>query len=284
MWGDLIEGTAPTCTETGSGIRTCTLNNLHTENRIIAARGHDEGEWHITKEAESEADGTKVLRCTRDNFVLDTGNIEALGHDWNGWEISTINISKKTCSRCTEKNNGKIGDTGPGGGKIFYVLPTGFSMTDDNSTAYYLEASPSDMQITLTWNSPSCIPYYLGGTGDSYIYIFGTESAIGTGRFNTALILSLDPDAPAAKACSIFNNNGVADWFLPSIDELNELYERRNIISNLITTSTSDYSYCYWSSQSSSYGFDPWAKNFSNGIQGPWGSENKLSVRAIRAF
>jgi uncharacterized repeat protein (TIGR02543 family) len=122
-------------------------------------------------------------------------------------------------------------NTGPGGGKVFYYNAAGFTMTDNNQVCHYLEAAPADIR-DLLWASP----------GYTSTDISGTETAIGTGRKNTALILARDANAPAAKACRDYRGpNNLTDWFLPSKDELNEMYINRVYVVN-ITTSR------YWSS------------------------------------
>jgi hypothetical protein len=159
------------------------------------------------------------------------------------------------------------GDTGPGGGKIFYRDEAGFthytSRTDNvGIKAYYLEAAPVDIPDNLKWASPE---YYSTNVSN-------TEGAIGTGKRNTARILFIDTNAPAAKACSEYSNNGITDWFLPSIVELNQLYVNRNAVGIPYKE--------YWSStqesQYSAYTYDfPYIKEIK---------EHSCSVRAIRAF
>ena len=155
-----------------------------------------------------------------------------------------------------------LGDTGPGGGKIFYVSVEGFTMTDDNSTAHYLEAAPDD----------------IGELGWSWTNITGTATAIGTGRKNTAVILATDANAGAAKACNDYSNGGKTDWFLPSIDELNQLYVNRNSVGNMVTSDPCRY----WSS-SQFYG-SPLGLNFSNGEDNEGYNNDGRLVRAVRAF
>jgi len=114
----------------------------------------------------------------------------------------------------------KIGSIGPGGGKIFYISEEGFTveMVDPSQsyTAHYLEAAIGIEKggISTQWASQR---------HDS-TNIKGTAAAIGTGRKNTGIILAADPDAPAAKWCDAFSNNGFDDWFLPSSNEVREMY------------------------------------------------------------
>ena len=167
-----------------------------------------------------------------------------------------------------------LGDTGPGGGKIFYVSATGFYMTDNSQLCYYLEAAPDDMGTKLAWASSAFIPPAQGGTGN-WVSITGTTQAIGAGRNNTALILATDAAAPAAKACNDYSNNGKNDWFLPSELELNQLYVNRTSVGNMEV-------YPYWSSSQVT---NNTANSIqSNGAQPGDGKYNIYSVRAVRAF
>jgi hypothetical protein len=129
----------------------------------------------------------------------------------------------------------KIGDTGPGGGIIFYVAPDGFTLVDTGETAYYLEAAPAFMQTSTRWST---------ATESPFIDISGTGTAIGTGRRNTALILLLDPTAPAAKLCSDFTGGGKNDWFLPSRNELEEMV-KQGLTGNDISFWSSSQSFQY---------------------------------------
>jgi len=120
----------------------------------------------------------------------------------------------------------KIGETGPGGGIIFYYNPQGFNFyTSANDTTgkicHYLEAAPHDIPQQIAWASSAF----------TNTPINGTEYAIGTGKRNTDLILAMDANAPIVKACNDYSNNGKNDWFLPSIDELVELYNQRAYIT-----------------------------------------------------
>ena len=153
----------------------------------------------------------------------------------------------------------KIGDTGPGGGKIFYINLAGFEVSTTSSATsslkstticHYLEVAP-DEKSEDTWASKANFPPGAGdgsGTGN-WLKITGTKEGIGTGRMNTELILAKDPNAPPAKYCKNYAGGGLTDWYLPSIDELEQVFPLKDIIgANAIQ---------YWSSTESDY-VDPY--------------------------
>ena len=104
----------------------------------------------------------------------------------------------------------KIGDRGPAGGYIFYINENAGS-----GEWKYLEAAPEDLSGSYKWGSD--------GT-------HGTDTAIGKGQSNTkALMEAKKNDSslsfPAAEECDKYTYGGYDDWFLPSSEELNEMYK-----------------------------------------------------------
>jgi|GEM_PF-5763010 len=63
-YGEPVEITAPTCTETGEAELTCTVCG-HKTTRVIPALGHDWDNGTVTQEANSENDGVMTFTCTR---------------------------------------------------------------------------------------------------------------------------------------------------------------------------------------------------------------------------
>ncbi|MCL2804385.1 MAG: DUF1566 domain-containing protein [Treponema sp.] len=165
-----------------------------------------------------------------------------------------------------------IGDVGPGGGRIFYVADgldgrthgftvQGYGAPGDTGyfvsyTAYYLEAAPENFAGDYQWSTSEYV---------------ATLNGIGAGRRNTALM-----NAPAASVCLNYNGGGKSDWFLPSMEELNELYLSKDNVGM-----GSEWRVFWSSSQYISYYV--WNQNFSTGAQYyDWDVE--VSVRAVRAF
>lgn len=67
-------------------------------------------------------------------------------------------------------------------------------------------------------------------------------SGIGTGKANTvAIAANCDEENIVARFCLDLEANGYNDWFLPSIDELEQMYIHRNLIGNFDTREGSFY-------------------------------------------
>ena len=142
-----------------------------------------------------------------------------------------------------------------GGGIIFYIDGTG---------QHGLISATSDQSTGAQW----------GCYGTS---IPGTSTAIGTGQANTTAIVAGCPTIGiAAQICDALVLNGYSDWFLPSKDELNQMYLQKTVIGGFAN-------YYYWSSSESNNNY-AWYQHFSYGGQSDWNKYYAYDVRAVRAF
>jgi len=128
-----------------------------------------------------------------------------------------------------------VGQTGPGGGKIFYVAATPFACGPTmSSSCTYLEAAPSGWNVgsdpTRTWAQSSPVNYQSTTVNNASSPETATASVIGSGYRNTRAIIlqgNNNPDSSAAALADAYSPNigGVVidDWFLPSLRELNEM-------------------------------------------------------------
>lgn len=114
--------------------------------------------------------------------------------------------------------------------------------------------------------------------GCTGIQIIGaTGLAIGTGNQNTIDIVNTCSESNAAAIiCSSLIWGGYKDWYLPSKDELSELYLHRYIIGGSPEGP-------YWSS-SEHNNTNSWAQDFSTGEQQEQFKSHQLAVRAVRSF
>jgi uncharacterized repeat protein (TIGR02543 family) len=224
---------------------------------------------------------------TRENYVFDgwwTGN------DGTGTQIlpsSTVSLTENSTLYAKWILTPYIS---PSGGYVFYENP---NYAIDGWR--YLEAAPAG------WS---------GGSEDPYYYVFGyhrtsandinmtvgTVEGIGSGKENTRKLVgamgffsyssssgSTMTAAYAAKVCADLEitNDGVLynDWFMPSKDELNLMYQK--LKKNNLGGFSGGY---YWSS--SEYdAYDAWCQYFYNGNQYYYDRYFGSSrVRPVRAF
>lgn len=169
-----------------------------------------------------------------------------------------------------------IGEIGPAGGRVFYENPD--PVTDGWK---YLEAAPSN------WAGFSFDPFIVWQDPSGEIGPNAQGSAIGTGRSNTAAIVAwLDGQEQADRAAQVADASdfgGYHDWFLPSRDELEQMY--LNLYRNDLGQFLDDLS--YWSSTETFEDEFDCATNYSFTDAGGAGHSGKTltyPVRPIRAF
>jgi hypothetical protein len=147
-----------------------------------------------------------------------------------------------------------VGQRGEAGGVIFYC-----------GAPFNLEAAPTDQSPSAPW-------------GCSGTNISGTSTAVGTGQANTTLIVNGCATADiAARICDNLVTGGKSDWYLPSKDELNLMYDNRYNIGGFDT-------YFRWSS-SQGDASNAWQQGFNNTLS--QNNDQKTTgyrVRCIRSF
>ena len=128
-----------------------------------------------------------------------------------------------------------------------------------------------------------------------------TRTLLGQGLANTISIIAASGGSSltsyAAGLASSYNGGGYTDWYLPSKDELNKLYQNRAAIGNFATSGIA----AYWSSsQKGTFNFKDFTE-YAKGITSAWvqlfftdgdaggtqkdlGISNLRRVRAVRVF
>ena len=249
-----------------------TSANKSTSSYVRAVRSF--GEPSIPQEdkylSNAEVSGDEksfVYTCQSHGFTV--GSFVTI----TGISPSTFNVVNKQIISVTTDTFSvepyEIGDTGPGGGIIF-LTPS----TEGNVSEEYFEAAPAPVSVEVqrTWST---------GANQTTVVSGADGTAIGTGEQNTADIVAQSGNVAAtsaAKYCSDLVSGGYSDWFLPSKNELNEIYENLYIVEiGGFAPGT------YWNS-SEYNSTTSWAQNFSTGIEyNDWKSASNY-VRPVRSF
>jgi hypothetical protein len=205
------------------------------------------------------------------------GTTYTITYTVSGLTVATATVTLAALT-CATGGTCIVGDTGPGGGKVFYVAASNFTSTGStcNTTCRYLEAAPTSG--TNPWTDAR---YQWSGNTTVQIGASAAGTAIGTGYANTLAIVGQasgggTADRAATKARAYRGPNNLSDWFLPSKDELNQLFVARTTVGGFVAND-------YWSSSESS-AIDAWFQNFSNGIQYQNYKNITFYVRPVRAF
>jgi len=180
----------------------------------------------------------------------------------------------------------KIGDS-YGGGKVAYILQSGETIKDASGYVLYsysttvqhgLIAATADQSTGIIW----------AVTAYQSTSVPGTLTTLGSGAANTDKIIAQQNGADIttyaaglARACT---DGSYSDWYLPSKDELNKLWENLGSTQEM-RTANGFASYYYWSStELNSYSNDAEIQDFGNGYQYNGRKDNTFYVRAVRAF
>ena len=156
----------------------------------------------------------------------------------------------------------EIGDTGPAGGKVFYITP-------GSGGIHGLEAALID-QAPAPWN---CDGTDVAGV-DNITSADTPDSH--SGAANTPLIAAACGGAAAVAADYVWPR-GQTDGFLPNKEELVLLYDQK------VAGVVGGFASLYWSSSEIDSGF-AWIQGFGGGNQFDNGKNFTLGVRAVRAF
>ena len=177
---------------------------------------------------------------------------------------------------CAQGGTCVVGNTGPGGGIVFYV------QTATAAAPWrYMEAAPNtwsggDADTAIAWCSvtnDAFVPNLLTGSTAT----IQTSTAIGAGYANTRKMLR-GCTFGAANAAAAYNGGGKSDWHLPSKDELNQLYLRKadGTVTGFVANG-------YLSSSESGTDF-VWVRHFGLGDHGNDSKATANYVRPVRAF
>lgn len=220
----------------------------------------------------------------------------------------TITIPGSTSIIVTTEAGYSIGDMGPAGGYIFYDDAIGYD-ADDNGAVDSDERDFLDDDHDYVLNGERYLeaaPYgwYDGSDDPDFVFGYhrpegtnvpvGTGSGVSLGSWNTMMLANTMRDNAypgssgdtttslyAAKICEDHVGGGYDDWFLPSKDELNQIY--RNLYQHNLGGFTGIN--FYWSSSEyDDTDNQAWSQKFFNGGQYEYLRSYEFHVRPVRDF
>ena len=199
---------------------------------------------------------------------------------------------------CVDGGACAVGDTGPGGGVVFYVAASNFTSTGStcNTACKYLEAALTDQSTGIVWATADEMCYNTDDSNNGNCQTTSVYSgistvrdssraasqAIGMGMANTENFAGRLAGYPqnstnfAAGIAWTHESNGKTDWHLPSKGELNELFLERARVGGFTTGD-------YWSSSERNED-TPWLQRFTDGSQSYNAKGDPGYVRLVRAF
>ncbi|MEQ8416139.1 MAG: DUF1566 domain-containing protein [Imperialibacter sp.] len=160
------------------------------------------------------------------------------------------------------------------GGIIAYFLSPGDDGYDP-VTPHGLIVSTADQSTSAYWG---CLGVDVGGA---------SGASVGTGTQNTIDIIAGCAEAGiAARLCDELDENGYSDWFLPSIEELERIYENISIINEgIIANGGAPFASAFYNSSTENSINESLGIHFGNGSKDFHLSKNNAyHVRSVRAF
>lgn len=202
--------------------------------------------------------------------------------------VPPTSFPKLTGNTCTNSGPCAVGDVGPAGGVVFY------DAGEHKSWGRYLEVAPKESEkIGWPWRKPGYvaeIDRIYNESGEPSRIKRVKSKSIGMGAANTrAIVNTYGPGKYAARVAWEYEVNGYDDWFLPSADELDVMYNVLYAVEEPLIGFAPTY---YWSS--SEYDLkNAWTVLFRSGQRFDregWftdkdtGRPNAMRTRPIRAF
>ena len=193
----------------------------------------------------------------------------------DGTASFAINIGGQTCSLTRTVNQAppqQVGDFRDGG-VVFYIFQSGDPGYVAGET-HGLVCAVENQSSGAEWG---CNGTSISGAG---------SNGIGSGADNTSAILaSCLQSGIAAELCDNYTGGGYSDWFLPSKDELDLMYQNKTTIDATAGANEgSGFGGVYYWSSTEGNNNEAWSQVFGDFDQCNCFKGIPFSVRAVRAF
>ena len=243
----------------------------------FSAPQHDGGAAITTYVATSSPGGIRgTVSGPGSGEITVTGLTNGVDYTFTVTAVNENGTSAPSSASNSVTPNVAVGDLLQGG-VVYYVAPTPTDLDGDGKVDIGLICAVEDQSTAIDW--------ILGGASQTTAN-GNTLRAIGSGQTNTtAMMNQAGYTGGAAQAADEYSvtDNGVTynDWFLPSEDELNEMYNQKALIqaaAGVIAFGTD-----YWSS-SEHNSSKAKSVDMSSGNDSNTNKNTQLRVRAIRTF
>ena len=167
----------------------------------------------VSKDVAPATTTTTVAPATTTTTVAPATTTTTVAPATTTTTVAPATTTTTVAPTCATGGSCAVGNTGPGGGIVFYV-----DLTRPAGSQYF-EAAPLGAEVKRSFATG----------GNNSIGVMGLGTAIGTGEQNTEDIVKQSGNVAATSAavyCSELEFGGQTDWFLPSKDELVELYTK----------------------------------------------------------
>ena len=206
-------------------------------------------------------------------FLVTSGDQQA-SIDANTGEITITTIAAHG-STCATGGSCAIGDTGPGGGIVYYISPTSFTETGAPcaSSCKYLEMAPGG------WDAPTSLTDpHLAWSSDLSTVVGATGLDLGTGLSNTTTMYN-SGNSPAADAVHNYHGGGRSDWFIAAAGETTGLYDPA-----VYTLAAFTFPEITWTSTENNAGHADYLNWVAGWAAGGSKNDGTPQVRPVRAF
>jgi hypothetical protein len=247
-----------------------TATAAYAEATVSFTAPSSDGNTAITSYTATSSPGdiTETISQAGSGAITVTGLSNSVEYNFTVTATNAIGTSAASDASNLVTPDIKVGDFREGG-VVFWLDPA--------DKSHGLVCALSDYASEEIWgcedkdlsNVPN-VPYNRGTPS-------GAGAEIGDGVTNTNGILNDCPNAPAALAARSLG----ADWFLPSINELKEMYNNKATLEGV--EGFVAFEWFYWSSTEIDKDI-AWGQSLNSGIQHNEGKKYQNFVRAVRAF
>jgi hypothetical protein len=202
---------------TGSSGLAINLSRDGQSPSVMTLTSSYSGSFNQAEASKKAENLLKTARTQADKIVSDAKNPALIA---KVWKAAADKVAEKLAAEklaadtlavtCVVGSSCKVGNTGPGGGVVFYDAGI------EQSWGRFLEFAPNG------WYGGASDASVRWCDNDSWSVIGPQGTSIGQGKPNTKLMLQNCASGAGVVAAS-YKGGAKDDWFLPSKDELNEL-------------------------------------------------------------